>query len=129
MKFFRLFVAFTRVCFALSPNARAIVPPPDGAYPNFTTAEGQSALQSLTTGAPTRHLARSRCLVPLPGTSIPLLVDVADTGLIADTTGKVYSLADEDIAISIGTLARLRADRSVPAAGRATEGNCSNGGT
>src|SRR5215813_8350360 len=36
-------------CFA--PKTRAVVPPPDGAYPNFTTAEGQKALQSLTTGA------------------------------------------------------------------------------
>jgi len=51
MKTFILFAAFTFICFALSPNARAVVPPPDGAYPNFTTAEGQSALQSLTTGA------------------------------------------------------------------------------
>lgn len=38
------------VCFALLP-AQAVVPPPDGAYPNFTTAEGEHALQSLTTGA------------------------------------------------------------------------------
>jgi len=28
-----------------------VVPPPDGGYPNFTTAEGQNALFSLTTGA------------------------------------------------------------------------------
>ena len=34
-----------------APNARAVVPPPDGGYPNFTTAEGQKALFSLTTGA------------------------------------------------------------------------------
>jgi hypothetical protein len=32
------------------PQTQAVVPPPDGAYPNFTTAEGQNALQSLTTG-------------------------------------------------------------------------------
>ena len=31
--------------------AQAVVPPPDGGYPNFTTAEGTKALQSLTTGA------------------------------------------------------------------------------
>ena len=36
---------------ALLPNARAVVPPPDGGYPNFNTAEGQNALFSLTTGA------------------------------------------------------------------------------
>ena len=34
-----------------APNARAVVPPPDGGYPNFTTAEGTKALFSLTTGA------------------------------------------------------------------------------
>jgi len=33
------------------PAARAVVPPPDGGYPNFTTAEGQNALKNLTTGA------------------------------------------------------------------------------
>ena len=30
--------------------AQAVVPPPDGGYPNFTTAEGTNALQHLTTG-------------------------------------------------------------------------------
>src|SRR5262245_11532859 len=30
--------------------ARAVVPPPDGGYPNFNTAEGTNALQHLTTG-------------------------------------------------------------------------------
>jgi hypothetical protein len=37
-------------CFALSPAARALNPPPDGGYPNETTAEGDGALFSLTTG-------------------------------------------------------------------------------
>src|SRR5213593_4586273 len=36
---------------ALSPIAQAVVPPPDGGYPNFTTAEGTKALFSLTTGS------------------------------------------------------------------------------
>jgi hypothetical protein len=36
---------------AVAPKAEAVVPPPDGGYPNFTTAEGQNALFSLTTGA------------------------------------------------------------------------------
>ena len=34
-----------------APNARAVVPPPDGGYPGFNTAEGQNALFNLTTGA------------------------------------------------------------------------------
>jgi hypothetical protein len=36
--------------FALAPAARAVDPPPDGGYLNFTTAEGEDALFSLTTG-------------------------------------------------------------------------------
>jgi Chaperone of endosialidase len=39
------------VCIGLLPKAQAVVPPPDGGYPGFTTAEGQNALQNLTTGA------------------------------------------------------------------------------
>src|SRR5438552_2041014 len=35
---------------ALSPTARAVTPAPDGGYPNNTTAEGDNALFSLTTG-------------------------------------------------------------------------------
>jgi hypothetical protein len=50
MKNFRLFVAFTLICFALSPNGYAVVPAPDGGYPGGNTAEGQNALFSLTTG-------------------------------------------------------------------------------
>src|SRR5947207_12604126 len=38
-------------CFTLLPGARAVNPAPDGCYPNFTTAEGCDALNSLTTGA------------------------------------------------------------------------------
>ena len=38
------------VCFGLLLEAQAVVPLPDGGYPNFNTAEGQKALFSLTTG-------------------------------------------------------------------------------
>ena len=37
--------------FATTLGVKAVVPPPDGGYPNFTTAEGQNALLSLTSGA------------------------------------------------------------------------------
>ena len=49
--------AFSLVLFALltyfapTLGVEAVVPPPDGGYPNFTTAEGQKALFSLTTGS------------------------------------------------------------------------------
>jgi trimeric autotransporter adhesin len=45
------FVALTLVSFAIAPLVHAVVPPPDGGYPGFNTAEGQNALLSLTTGA------------------------------------------------------------------------------
>src|SRR6267154_3032682 len=38
-------------CFALLPGARAVTPAPAGCDPNFTTAAGCDALQSLSTGA------------------------------------------------------------------------------
>jgi hypothetical protein len=51
----RSVLIFFALCgFALSPLAQAapqVVPPPDGCYPGFTTAEGCNALQSLTSGA------------------------------------------------------------------------------
>ena len=47
----RLLTTLTLLCFGLLPKAQAVAPPPDGGYPNFTTAEGQNALFSLTTGA------------------------------------------------------------------------------
>ena len=33
------------------PETHAVTPPPDGGYPNFTTAEGTNALKNLTSGA------------------------------------------------------------------------------
>ena len=45
-----LLIPLVLVCFAFSPTARAVDPPPDGGYPNGNTAEGDGALQSLTTG-------------------------------------------------------------------------------
>jgi hypothetical protein len=38
------------VCIGLLPGAQAVSPPPPGAYPNFTTAAGDHALQALTLG-------------------------------------------------------------------------------
>ena len=38
-------------CFMFLEQMQAVNPPPDGCYPNSTTAEGCKALNSLTTGA------------------------------------------------------------------------------
>src|SRR5256886_1837173 len=46
-----LLIPFVLACFALSPAARAVSPPPDGGYPYLNTAEGDDALFSLATGS------------------------------------------------------------------------------
>jgi trimeric autotransporter adhesin len=43
--------ALALLCLGLFPQAQAVIPPPDGGYPNFTTAEGTNALKNLTAGA------------------------------------------------------------------------------
>ena len=43
-------IVLVLTCFGLLPGAQAVVPPPDGGYPGFNTAEGQNALSGLTTG-------------------------------------------------------------------------------
>jgi hypothetical protein len=46
----RRLVILVFTCSVFSPGAQAVSPPPDGGYPGGNTAEGQSALVSLTTG-------------------------------------------------------------------------------
>jgi hypothetical protein len=44
-------ITLALACLALLPKAHGVLPPPDGGYPKFTTAEGTKALFSLTTGS------------------------------------------------------------------------------
>ena len=47
-----LLIPLALACFAFLPEAQGQVsPPPDGCYPNFTTAEGCDALNSVTSGS------------------------------------------------------------------------------
>ena len=50
-----VFVILLLGCFGLLHKAQAVNPPPDGGYPGGNTAEGQSALLSLTTGTTIRR--------------------------------------------------------------------------
>src|SRR5439155_1587179 len=45
-----ILIPLVLMCAALLPEARAVTPAPDGGYPGFNTAEGDGALQSLTSG-------------------------------------------------------------------------------
>ena len=45
------FVTMLLACFGLLRVTQAVIPPPDGGYPEGNTAEGQAALFSLTTGS------------------------------------------------------------------------------
>jgi hypothetical protein len=45
-----LLIPLALAWFALSPTLRAVIPAPDGDYPNATTAEGEDALFNLTSG-------------------------------------------------------------------------------
>src|SRR6476620_10592886 len=44
------YILIATLCIGLSSRVPAVVPPPDGGYPMFTTAEGDHALQALTSG-------------------------------------------------------------------------------
>jgi trimeric autotransporter adhesin len=55
------------VCMGFLPRVQAVVPPPDGGYPNFTTAEGTNALQSLTTGSANTAIGWSSLLTNAAG--------------------------------------------------------------
>ncbi len=52
-----LLIPFVLACFALSPQAQAVVPAPDGGYPGNNTAEGDNALFNLDTSLGTDNTA------------------------------------------------------------------------
>jgi trimeric autotransporter adhesin len=64
-----LLIASALCCFAFAPTAQAVVPPPDGGYPGFNTAEGDNALLSNTTGTSNTAIGFQALLSNTIGTS------------------------------------------------------------
>src|SRR6476659_5923904 len=73
MKIFRVFIAFTFVCFALSQGARGVVPPPPGAIPTSPLLRGTTPFTLSLWALGTQHLVRFRCLASPLATSTLLL--------------------------------------------------------
>jgi hypothetical protein len=86
--------AFGLACFGLLPKAQAVSPPPDGAYSNFTTAEGDKALFSLTSGAANTGLGWRSLFLNSTGSF--------NTGVGAGTL--VLNTGDENTATGVGAL-------------------------
>jgi len=86
--------ALLPVCNGLSPKAQAVSPPPDGGYPNFTTAEGQNALHSLTSGAANTALGA----YSLFGTTTGSFNTAVGAGALDLNTG------DENTAVGVAAL-------------------------
>ena len=76
------------LCFGLLPRVQAVIPPPDGGYPNFTTAEGQNALFSLTSGSQSE--ARSVLVLSKSSLYSATAVSTADS-LGRPSAGAVWS--------------------------------------
>ena len=89
-----LLIPLILVCFALSPQMQAVSPPPDGGYAGGTTAEGDSALLSLTSGIYNSGFGIYSLLVNTDASF--------NTGLGAGTL--LLNNANENTAVGAGTL-------------------------
>jgi len=85
---------------AFLPGLQAVVPPPDGCYSNFTTAEGCQALNALTTGTGNTAMGSYSLFLNTTGNfntgigTVSLLINTADNNtavgtrsLLLNTTG------------------------------------------
>src|SRR5215211_4126369 len=105
------------LCLARLPQAQAVVPPPDGGYPNFTTAEGQKALFSLTTGSANTAVGWYSLFSDAAGSF--------NTGVGAGTL--VLNTGDENTAIGTGSLLFNTASGNTAVGSRALLNNTTGG--
>jgi len=92
-----LLIALTLGCFALSPQARAVDPPPDGGYANQNTAEGDDALFSLTTGVSNTAIGFDALFNNTTGS---FNTAIGSTALVSNTTGSLNTALGEEALVS-----------------------------
>jgi hypothetical protein len=63
---------FVLVCLTLSPRAQAVLPPPDGGYPGFNTAEGRRPFLASPPALGMSQLAGLRSIAMLEAALTPL---------------------------------------------------------
>jgi hypothetical protein len=110
-------ITLSLLCFALLAKVQAVVPPPDGGYANFNTAEGQNALFSLTTGSGNTGVGWSSLLSVSTGSF--------NTGVGAGTL--VLNTADSNTATGAAALLLNTTGTANTANGTATLVNNSSG--
>ena len=106
-------ITFALVCFALVQNAQAVVPPPDGGYPGFNTAEGQNALQNLTTSAANTAVGWCSLFSNAEGSfntatgAVALLFNTADENTAFGAATLLFNTTGEDNT-AVGTAALFK---------------------
>jgi hypothetical protein len=116
------------------PQVQAVVPPPDGGYPNFTTAEGQNALFSLTSGAANTAVGWFSLFSDTEGSfntatgAGTLLFNTADSNTAFGAAALLFNTAGDDNT-AIGTAALLNNTTGIvnTAVGSAALGNNMDG--
>jgi hypothetical protein len=100
------------ICIVFLPRAQTVVPPPDGGYPNFTTAEGTNALQSLTSGIGNTGIGwRSLFLVDAASFNTgvgagTLVLNTAESNTAVGAAAMILNLSgDDNTAVGVNTLA------------------------
>ena len=110
-----LFLAGFAVQFV--PYAFGVVPPPDGGYPNFTTAEGTNSLKNLTSGAANTAIGWYSLFTDTTGSF--------NTGVGAGTLA--LSAGDENTAIGTAALLLNTASGNTAVGSRALLNNTTGG--
>jgi trimeric autotransporter adhesin len=107
-----LLITLAFLCFGLLPGAQAVVPPPDGGYPGFNTAEGTNALFSLTTGSANTAVGWSSLLTNAAGSfntatgAGSLLFNTADQNTAFGTAALLFNTIGSNNT-ALGTAALL----------------------